>query len=143
LITFFWQEKSDERSYYIKGFNSMSKSKSCTLKFFQRLTIVLPCAFFVSACSSSGAVLSAFGIGDSQKEPIDYSPRPPLAVPPPEQRGQLPSPQQQDAASSPPVSQPQDAPVVPPPAYGIPAPTPASAPAPAQDDVPWWLRIFS
>jgi len=106
----------------------------------RKLLILLPCAFLLSACGSEGYnPLSTLGLMSSKKEPIDYSPRPPLAIPPEEQRAQLPPPQ--DGMQSPLAPQAtQDVAVAPPQVYAAPAPPPENAP-PAED-TPWWTRIF-
>ncbi len=69
----------------------------------------------LAACSSTGAgegyenfeqrvigdTLAGIGIISKQREPIDYRPRAPLAMPPAGQKGQLPPPQASVAASNP------------------------------------------
>ncbi len=105
-----------------------------------RLAVLLvPCALLLAGCSGEGSPLSAFGIGPSApKEAIEYSPRPPLAIPPPEQRSQLPPPQDQ-AQTQATARMPQDPPLAMPPAYGAEATVPESA---AKEDAPWWETIF-
>jgi hypothetical protein len=104
------------------------------------IVLLIPCALILSACGSEGGnPLSSLGLMTSKKEPIDYSPRPPLAIPPEDQRSQLPPPQ--DGVPSPLApQQTQDVAVAPPPVYATPAPQPQAA-QPAED-TPWWVRIF-
>jgi hypothetical protein len=105
------------------------------------IAFLIPCAFALSACGSEGGnPLSTLGIMSQKKEQIDYSPRPPLAIPPEEQRAQLPPPV--DGVPSPlaPTAT-QDVAVAPPSSYATPAPPPQQAAQPAED-TPWWVRIF-
>lgn len=110
------------------------------MQFMRKLILVaLPCLLSLTACGSQGDnPLSMVGIMPPKKEPIDYSPRPPLAIPPEEQRAQLPLPQQEMQKQGAPV---QDVTVAPPPSYGMPAPVPENAQQPPSD-TPWWVNPF-
>lgn len=60
---------------------------------FKPAFLVLIFAFLLAACSSENNPLSAVGLG-SKPEPIDYSARAPLVMPPADSQGQLPPPQE-------------------------------------------------
>lgn len=94
----------------------------------------------LSACSN-GSPLSAIGIGSAPQEPIDYSPRAPLVMPPAEQRGVLPPPQDAMGQSLNTPPPPAEAMVQPPPeAYGTPAPVDPNAP---REEKSWLERLFN
>lgn len=57
-------------------------------------TLALVLISLLLAGCSGGGPFSALGITEAPQQQIDYSPRPPLAIPPPEQRGVLPPPQE-------------------------------------------------
>lgn len=105
----------------------------------RKLVFLIIPLLVLSACASPfDNPLSSLGIMSQKKESIDYSPRPPLAIPPEEQRSQLPPPQpatQMQGASV------QEVTITPPPSYDTPAPVPQNV-EPPKDDVPWWVNPF-
>lgn len=97
-----------------------------------RYALILASVLFISGCSSISEMnpLSALGLGGSSKQAIDYSARPPLAIPPPEQRGQLSPPQdgqaQAQAYSVPPQAQQNSPAAIAPPPQGYSENTPGA-----------------
>jgi hypothetical protein len=104
------------------------------------IVLLIPCILVLPGCGSEGGnPLSSLGLMGQKKEPIDYSPRPPLAIPPEGQRSQLPPPQY-EGQPPPAPAQAQSVAIAPPATYATPAPQPENA-QPAEDK-PWWDRIF-
>ena len=103
--------------------------------------LFIPFMLALAGCGSGGNPLSTLGIMPQQKEAIDYSPRPPLAIPPEDQRAQLPPPQ--DGVPQPLSAQPvQETAIAPPASYAAPTPPPQGMPPAVEEDTPWWTRIF-
>ena len=102
-----------------------------------KIVILALLSVLLAACGGGGPL----GIGSAPNEPIDYSPRAPLVMPPPEQLTVLPAPQDGPAVIAP--AQRADVVPEPPPAsYNSAAPVPAGTPAEPQSSS-WFGRMFN
>ncbi len=94
-------------------------------------------AVSLTSCGGAGPL----GIGSASNEPIDYSPRAPLVMPPPDQLSVLPPPQNGPAVIAP--AQHADVVPEPPPAsYNSAAPVPAGNP-PEEEHSTFFGRMFN
>ncbi|MES2906445.1 MAG: hypothetical protein V4691_05390 [Pseudomonadota bacterium] len=98
--------------------------------------IFLGIMLLLSGCGSDNNPLSAVGLGSSQKEKIDYSPRAPLVMPPAEGEATLPPPQDgMPQAANPPLYAPAKTEIAPPPSdYN------ANTPGVVTEEKSWWQR---